>query len=86
MNNISLLGKNWIYKKYDHDYVNFLKENYLIDEITAKLLSIRNIEKKYIQSFLKPSIKHSITNPYDMKDMNKAIDRIIKAINKPTNI
>ena len=86
MNNISLLGKNWIYKKYDHDYVNFLKENYLIDEITAKLLSIRNIEKKYIQSFLKPSIKHSITNPYDMKDMNKAIDRIIKAINEKETI
>ena len=82
MNNLSLLGKNWIYKKYDHDYVNFLKENYLIDEITAKLLSIRNIEKKYIQSFLKPSIKHSIANPNDMKDMNKAIDRIIKAINE----
>ena len=86
MNNISLLGKNWIYKKYDHDYVNFLKENYLIDEITAKLLSIRNIEKKYIQSFLKPSIKHSIANPYDMKDMNKAIDRIIKAINEKETI
>ncbi len=82
MNNLSLLGKNWIYKKYDHDYVNFLKENYLIDEITAKLLSIRNIEKKYIQSFLKPSIKHSIANPNDMKDMNKAIERIIKAINE----
>ena len=86
MNNLSLLGKNWIYKKYDHDYVNFLKENYLIDEITAKLLSIRNIEKKYIQSFLKPSIKHSIANPNDMKDMNKAIDRIIKAINEKETI
>ena len=34
------------------------------------------------KQFLKPSIKHSIANPYDMKDMNKAIDRIIKAINE----
>ena len=58
MNDLSISGKQWIYKKFDNSYVNFLKENYFLDEITAKLLSIRNIEKKYINSFLKPSIKN----------------------------
>ena len=38
--------KHWIYKKFDSSYVNFLKENYFLDEITARLLSIRNVDKK----------------------------------------
>ena len=63
MEDISISGKNWIFKKFDSSYVNFLKENYYLDEITAKLLSIRNIDKKNIESFLKPSIKNLIPNP-----------------------
>ena len=43
--------KKWIYKKFDVSYINFLKENYLLDEITAKLLSIRNIKSEYIETF-----------------------------------
>ena len=43
MNELSLSGKNWIYKKFDSSYVEYLKENFFLDEITAKLLSIRNI-------------------------------------------
>ena len=51
MEDLSISGKNWIFKKFDSSYVNFLKENYYLDEITAKLLSIRNIDKKNIESF-----------------------------------
>ncbi len=80
MNDLSISGKKWIYKKFDSSYVNFLKENYLLDEITAKLLSIRNIDKNYIESFLKPSIKNLIPNPNILKDMDKATIRILKAI------
>ena len=82
MNGLSLSGKEWIYRKYDTSYINFLKENYLLDEITAKLLSIRNIDKNYIESFLKPSIKSLIPNPNTLKDMKKTTDRILMAIKK----
>ena len=64
-------GKKWIYKKFDNNYVNFLKENFFLDEITAKLLSIRNIDKKYVKSFLKPSIKNFIPNPINFKRYGK---------------
>ena len=56
MSNLSISGKKWIYRKFDASYIDFLKDNYLLDEITAKLLSIRKIDKNYIESFLKPSI------------------------------
>ena len=80
MAKLSISGKKWIYKKFNNTYVNFLKENYSLDEITAKLLSIRNVEKKYINSFLQPSIKNLIPNPNTLKDMEKTTNRIFKAI------
>ncbi len=86
MSELSLSGKNWIYKKFDSSYVEFLKENYLLDEITAKLLSIRNIEKDSIKSFLEPSIKNLIPNPNTLRDMEKTTLRLLKAINENQRI
>ncbi len=86
MNELSLSGKNWIYKKFDSSYVEFLKENFLLDEITAKLLSIRNIKKDSIKSFLEPSIKNLIPNPNTLKDMEKTTLRFLKAINENQRI
>ena len=86
MNSLSISGKQWIYKKFDSSYVNFLKENYFLDEITARLLSIRNIDKKYIDSFLKPSIKNLVPNPNCLRDMDKTSQRILKAINRNEKI
>ncbi len=86
MHDLSINGKKWVYKKFDNDYVNFLKENHLLDDITAKLLSIRNIDKSYVISFLKPSIKNLIPNPNTLKDMKKTSLRILKAINQKEKI
>ena len=86
MNELSLSGKNWIYKKFDTSYVEYLKENFFLDEITAKLLSIRKIKKDSIQSFLEPSIKNLIPNPNTLRDMEKTTLRLLKAINKNERI
>ncbi len=86
MNSLSITGKKWHYKKFDSDYVSFLKENYFLDEITAKLLSIRNIDKEYIKSFLEPSIKNLIPNPKILRDMEKTTSRIIKSIKENKKI
>ena len=82
MNSLSVSGKNWIFKKYSEENLNFLKDNFSLDEITSKLLSIRQIKKEDIISFLNPSIKSSLPNPYDMTDMEKSTLRIVKAINQ----
>ncbi len=86
MSELSLSGKNWIFKKFDSSYVEFLKENFLLDEITAKLLSIRNIKKDSIKSFLEPSIKNIIPNPNTLRDMEKTTFRLLKAINENQRI
>ncbi len=86
MNELSISGKKWIYKKFDNSYINFLKENYLLDEITAKLLSIRNIKSEYIETFLKPSIKNQIPNPNVLKDMERTTTRLLKSIREREKI
>ena len=82
MNSLSVSGKNWVLRKYSEENSNFLKENFSLDEITSKLLSIRQIKKDEITSFLNPSIKNFLPNPYIMTDMKKSALRTIKAINK----
>ena len=58
MNSLSVSGKNWISKNFNSEEINFFKTNYFVDEIVAKLLSIRKIKKEEIKSFLEPSIKN----------------------------
>ena len=80
MNSLSVSGKSWIPKKFNSEEIDFFKTNYFLDEIVAKLLSIRKIKKKNVSFFLKPLIKNILPNPYILKDMDIAIERTEKAI------
>jgi single-stranded-DNA-specific exonuclease len=80
MNLPSVSGKNWIGKEFNSEEIDFFKTNFFLDEIVAKLLSIRRIKKEEIKFFLDPSIKNILPNPYILKDMDRAIDRTENAI------
>ena len=43
MNSVSVTGKNWILKKFDQEKIIYLKDNFSLDEITAKLLLETNL-------------------------------------------
>ena len=83
---LSLSGKNWIFKQYNQQDISFFKDNFFLDEITSKLLSIRKIKKEDIKSFLNPSIKNYLPNPNTLEDMEKATLRTIKSINAKDKI
>ena len=86
MNTLSISGKNWILKEYNPDDIVFFKENFSLDEITSKLLSIRKIKKEEINSFLNPSIKSFLPNPNDLIDMVKTTSRSVKIIQEKEKI
>ncbi len=86
MNTLSISGKNWILKEYNPDDLVFFKENFSLDEITSKLLSIRKIKKEEINSFLNPSIKSFLPNPNDLIDMVKTTSRSVKIIREKEKI
>ena len=80
MKSLSVNGKNWTSKEFDSNDIDFFKSNFFLDEIVAKLLSIRKIKKEDVKFFLDPLIKNVLPNPFILKDMDKAIDRTISTI------
>ena len=86
MSSLSVSGKNWIFKKYSREKSILLKEYFSLDEITSKLLSIRQIEKDEVSSFLNPSIKNFLPNPNNLIDMEKSTMRTVKSINQQEKI
>ncbi len=86
MNFKSVTGKNWILKNYDNNIVNFYKDNFLLDEVTSRLLAVRNINKEDVQLFLNPSIKNLLPDPYNLKDMSKGVQRTIESIEKDEKV
>ena len=86
MNSLSVSGKNWVLKSYNQEDISFLKDNFFLDEITSKLLSIRKIDKKNVSHFLKPSIKNYLPNPDTLIDMKKSSDRTIETIKQKEKI
>ena len=86
MNINSVLGKDWISKNYNEETASFLKENFSLSEILSRLIAIRNIKMEEVKLFLNPRIKNLLPNPFILKDMEKAVDRTIKAISKKEKI
>ena len=82
MNFNSVSNKNWVSKKYNNQEALLISERFSLKEITSRLLSIRNVDLKNIEPFLKPTIKNTMPNPDDISDMNKAVDRMYSAISK----
>ncbi|PQV49702.1 exonuclease RecJ [Jejuia pallidilutea] len=77
----------WTLKpKPDLEKVKHLQETLQVDEIIATLLVQRGVETyNEAKAFFRPSLKH-LHNPYLMKDMDKAVARIEKAIAQKENI
>ena len=86
MSSLSISGKNWILKKYNQADLNFIKENFFLDEVTSKLLSIRKIKREEVNSFLNPSIKNFLPNPNTLIDMDKSTSRTSMAISSNEKI
>lgn len=73
------MQKTWNLRKYDNDLVKRIQDTYDVSEIMAKLVIARNIEFNEINSFLKGSLD-DLKDPYELKDMEKLVERIDKAI------
>ena len=73
----------WEYYKIDENKVKEIQEKYNINRLLATILVNRGIED--IKRYLEPT-RHDFHNPYDMPDMEKAVDRILEAIENKEKI
>ena len=82
----SLLEKNWIKKELDSRSILNISQKYSLSDIAAKLLSTRTNKITDIKNFLEPTLVSFMPNPLIFNDMEKAGNRILKAIKNKEKI
>ena len=74
------MNKKWQIYETDENKKEEIKEKYKLNDLLATILVNRGItDKEKIRQFLEPT-RQDFYNPYLMKDMKIAVERIIKAI------
>ena len=71
--------KKWVISGADKEMVNMLIQKYDLPTLTAVLLAIRGItEREDIEKFFSQDFE--LSDPFEIKDMDKAVERIKKAV------
>ena len=74
------MKKKWEYLEQDEELIKQIATKHNISELLAKILVNRGITgEEEIEIFLNPK-RNNFHNPFLLNDMEKAVDRIIKAI------
>lgn len=74
------MNKKWKIYENDENKIREIQQKYQINKLLATILVNRNItEEKDIQLFLEPT-RNDFHDPFLIIDMQKAVERIIKAI------
>ncbi len=85
-NNLSLTGKQWILRSAGFTKGTELSRALGIPEIVARIVTNRGISDiNEVANFLSPSLK-DIPDPSHLLDMDKAVKRLVTAINKKQKI
>ena len=79
------MNKKWEAYKIDESKVLKISKDFNISELMARILVNRNISEEKINSFLHPKID-DLFDPFLFNDMDKAVERIIKAIESKEKI
>ena len=73
--------KIWKIKEYNEEIVQKISQDLGIDLIIARLLNVKGITNKAEGlNFINPDLIDNLHNPFLFKDMEKAVNRIKKAI------
>ena len=69
-----------VFKKFNSTDILKFTESYSLNETVAKLISIRKKNIENIDLYLDPKIKSLLPNPFNLKDMEKAVTRVSESI------
>lgn len=76
----SLLDKRWTLRPYEENQVLTLMQKLNLSPTLARLLAMRGHDITSAPPFLSPSLKDHLPDPIVLKDMEKAVQRVVKAI------
>ena len=76
----SVLGKYWFATSYDESFIAELSRILGISDFLSRIISSRVDSFDHAEKYLDPKIKSLLPDPFHLKDMDLAVDRLIKAI------
>jgi len=76
----SLTGRRWRARHGDERAGLALAQRFGLPEIIGRLLAARGIGAEEAERFLEPSLRNSLPDPAHLKDMEKAVARLVAAI------
>ena len=84
----SFNGLKWVYKNIDERLALAISQRYDLPDIVSKILSARIENLDEVGTFLYPTLKNNLPNPFSLIDMKKAAERMAKAIlnNEPIGL
>lgn len=75
-----LSGKRWHVAAIDEQAVLTLQQKTGLPEVLCRLLVHRGVSWEEAESYLSPSLKNLLPDPFHLKDMDKAVARLSQAI------
>lgn len=82
----SVLGKYWSSRSYNDNFVHEIVRTLGISDFLAKILSrnVTNIDEAI--DFLNPKLKSLLPDPFHLKDMKQAVERVTQAIHNKEKV
>lgn len=80
------MKKNWILKYKDNEEkISNIQDKYKLNRIASSILSHMDLKENEIETFLNPK-RGDFHDPFLMPDMEKAVERIVQALNNKEKI
>ena len=76
----SASGLRWEFKKFDERLSLALSQKFGLSEVVAKALTARGIDLDNVESYLRPTLKNNLPNPFSLKDMERAARRMAHSV------
>ncbi len=82
----SVLGKYWFATPSDEGFISEIGRTLGISDFLSKMLSTRVDSIESAEKYLDPKIKSQLPDPFHLKDMDLAVNRLIQAIESKEKI
>jgi single-stranded-DNA-specific exonuclease len=82
----SLTGRNWVMRGGDERLALTLCQRFALPDSVARVMAGRSIALEDAEDFLEPTLRRLLPDPLHLKDMEKAVTRMARAIENNENI
>ena len=76
----SLSGRRWTLRAGDDATAMVIAQRHGLPDAVARLLAARGVEPDAVADFLEPTLRRFLPDPSHLKDMDAAVERLVRAV------